>query len=80
MNARIYCLSDKILLGRTNNKCLGFVSKTLFSKGFRIDEIQILPNNVTENFDDITKFEGKQNLFVYLLDSQISYPQILNGI
>lgn len=80
MNTRIYCLSDKILLGRTSNKPIQYVSKCLFSKGFRIDEIQILPNNVTENFDDITRFEGKQNLFVYLLDSQISYPQILNGI
>lgn len=80
MNARIYCLSDKILLGRTSNKSIQYVSKCLFSKGFRIDEIQILPNNVTENFDDITRFEGKQNLFVYILDSQISYPQILNGI
>ena len=80
MNARIYCLSDKILLGRTSNKSIQYVSKCLFSKGFRIDEIQILPNNVTENFDDITKFEGRQNLFVYLLDSQNSYLQILNGI
>ena len=80
MNARIYCLSDKILLGRTSNKSIQYVSKFLFSKGFRIDEIQILPNNVTENFDDITKFEGRQNLFVYLLDSQNSYLQILNGI
>ena len=80
MNARIYCLSDKILLGRTSNKSIQHVSKCLFSKGFRIDEIQILPHNVTETFDDITRFEGRQNLFVYLLDSQNSYLQILNGI
>lgn len=80
MNARIYCLSDKILIGRTKKTNIQYVSKLLFSKGFRIDTIQILPNNVSENFDDISKFEGKQNLFVYLTDSQTSYSQILNSV
>lgn len=80
MNARVYCLSDRLLLGKSNDKSLKYVSKSLFANGFHIDELKILPNNTTENFDDITKFEGKQNLFVYLVESQNSYSQILNKI
>lgn len=80
MNARIYYLGDKLLLGRIKNDVLANLGKTLFSNGFRIDEIRVLPTGANDDFDEITKLDGKQNLFVYLLESPTSYPQILDKI
>lgn len=80
MNAKIFYLGDKILLGKTKNDVLSYLSKTLFSNGLRIDEIRILPTNATWDFDEIKKLEGKQNLFVYLLESQNIYTQIVDKL
>ena len=80
MNAKIYCLSDKYLLGRNQSSNITSLSKFLFSKGIRIDNINILPNLPQSDFDSITKYESKQNLYLYLVDSATSFEFIVSHL